>query len=256
MGIITITNHKGGVGKTTTAVNLASGISRNGLKVLLIDLDAQSNTTQALRNAYDGTDIKDNIYTVLTADTDINKAVIPINDNFSIITSTLDLSGAELELASVIGREFILKERIANLKTSYDYIIIDSPPSLGLLTLNAIVAANRIIIPLQAEYFALQGLAKLDDIIKRIEKSFKQQYEVEILVTRYDNRKVINRQIIDAVKAQYKVFKTVIRENITLSEAQATGIDVISYYDKCNGSKDYLALAKEVIKTTNNKETN
>ena len=242
--VFTISNHKGGVGKTTSTINIGAGLNKLGKKVLLIDLDPQANLSQSLGLA----DVEPNIYEALRGG---NLRPITVLDGLDVVPSTLDLSGAEVELSGEPGREFILKDLIASVKLSYDYILIDSPPSLGLLTVNAFTASDKVFIPVQAQYLALQGLTKLLEVIDKITKRLNKRLEVGgVFITQYDSRKILNRDISTTIEAHFKeqVFKTRIRENIALAEAPAMGVDIFRYQPKSNGAEDYLSLSEEILK--------
>lgn len=244
--VIAVSNHKGGVGKTTSVVNIGAGLSKLGKKVLLIDLDAQANLTQSLGVPIEG------VSTIYDAISGKRKAQpINIKKGLDLIPSTLDLSGAEVELTGEVGGEYVLREIIEPLRRSYDFILIDCPPSLGLLTINAFTGADEVIIPLQPEYLALQGLTKLREIVGRIKKRLNKKLKVGgILITQYDSRKVLNRDIIDTIaeEIEERVYKTKIRDNVALAEAPIKGVDIFSYQPKSYGAEDYLSLCKELIK--------
>jgi len=243
--VISISNHKGGVGKTTSAINIGAGLNLLKKKVLLIDLDPQANLTQSLGLINQ----ERNIYGALKGEYKLEP--IEILKGLDIIPSTLDLSGAEIELSSEPGREYILKELIEPLRSSYDFIIIDSPPSLGLLTINSFTASDEILIPLQAQYLALQGLAKLVEVVDKIKGRLNKGLKVGgVFITQYDNRKVLNRDVVETIQAHFKdeVFNTKIRDNIALAEAPAQGLDIFRYNPKSYGAEDYLSLSKEILK--------
>jgi chromosome partitioning protein len=242
--IIAVSNHKGGVGKTTSTVNIGAGLSRAGKRVLLIDLDPQANLSQSLR---------------IEGERDIYGAIrglypltpIAINAKLSAIPSTLDLSGAEIEIAGQIGRERILRKLLEPVRSSFDYILIDSPPSLGLLTINALTAAEEVYIPLQAQYLSLQGLSKLREVVDRIAEDINPGLRIGgIIVTQFDARKVLNRDVAQTIREHYpeETFKTEIRDNIALAEAPTQGADIFTYSPSSKGAEDYAALVKEILK--------
>jgi chromosome partitioning protein len=243
--IISISNHKGGVGKTTSAINIGAGLNKLGKKVLLIDLDPQANLSQSLGLVNQ----EKNIYGALKGEYKLEP--ITVLKGLDLIPSTLDLSGAEIELSSEPGREYILKELIENVRGSYDFVIIDSPPSLGLLTINAFTAADEIIIPLQAQFLAMQGLAKLVEVVEKIKSRLNKGLKVGgVFITQYDGRKVLNRDVFETINTHFEseVYKTKVRDNIALAEAPAQGLDIFRYNAKSNGAEDYLALSKEILK--------
>ena len=243
--VITISNHKGGVGKTTSAINIGAGLNRLGKKILLIDFDPQANLSQSLGLANQ----ERTIYGALRGEYKLQP--IEIVKGLDIVPSTLDLSGAEVELSAEAGREYILKELLDPIRDSYDYIIIDSPPSLGLLTINALTASNEVLIPIQAQYLALQGLTKLLEVIDKITKRLNKELKVGgVFITLYDSRKVLNRDVVETTETHFKkeLFTTKIRDNIALAEAPARGVDIFNYQPKSNGAEDYLLLCKEIIK--------
>ena len=243
--VISISNHKGGVGKTTSALNIGAGLNKLGKKVLLIDLDPQANLSQSLGIV----DQDKNIYGAIRGEYKLQ----PINiiKGLDLIPSTLDLSGAEVELSGEAGREYILKELIDPIKKQYDYVIIDSPPSLGLLTINSFTASDEVLIPLQAQYLAIQGLTKLVEVVDKIKKRLNKSLKVGgVFITQYDNRKVLNRDVVATIQSHFKseVFKTKIRDNVALAEAPTQGVDIFRYQPKSKGAEDYLALCREIVK--------
>jgi chromosome partitioning protein len=243
--IISISNHKGGVGKTTSVINLGAGLNNQKKSVLLIDLDPQANLTQSLGI----TNPEKDIYGAIRGKYKLDP--IEIKKDFHIIPSTLDLSGAEVELSGETGREYILKELLDPLRGSYDFILIDTPPSLGLLTINALTASGEVIIPLQAQYLALQGLTKLLEIIDKINHRLNKDLILGgVFITQFDSRKILNRDIEKAIRDHFrgKVYKTMIRDNVALAEAPSMGKDIFSYQPKSYGAEDYLALSKEIAK--------
>lgn len=244
--VIAISNHKGGVGKTTSSINIGAGLQQLGYKVLLVDLDPQANLSQSLGVVAPGR----TIYGALRGE----YAITPteIRERLHLVASTLDLSGAEVELSGEAGREYILRDLLEPLGQTYDYTLIDCPPSLGLLTLNALAASQEILIPIQAHYLALQGLTKLLEVVGKIQHRLNRDLKLRgVFITHYDSRKVLNRDVAQAVEESFKktLFKTKIRENIALAEAPAQGLDIFSYEPKSNGAQDYLALSQEIANT-------
>ena len=252
--VIVVANQKGGVGKTTTAINLSAYLADSKKKTLLIDCDPQGNASSGIGINKEETD--SSVYDILVNDSDILENIVKTNyKNLDVIPSDVDLAGAEIELVSIKNREFLLKEKIKNIKKDYDYIIIDCPPSLGLLTLNAFAAADSVIIPIQCEYYALEGLGSLTKTVSTIKQSINKDIEIEgILLTMFDKRTNLSTVVYDEVKKYFpdKVYNTVIPRNVRLSEAPSFGEAIISYDKFSKGAKSYKALAKEVIK--NNKE--
>jgi len=242
---ITLSNHKGGVGKTTSVINIGAGLVSLGKKVLLVDLDPQANLSQSL--GYRDQELT--IYGALKGEQEVKP--IEVLPGLELVPSTLDLAGAEIELSAEAGREFILKELLEPLRSSYDYIIIDSPPSLGLLTINAFTASNEVLIPLQSQYLALQGLTVLQGVIEKIQKRLNKGLKLGgVFITQYDSRKVLHREVAQSIEAHFtgQLYKTKIRDNIALAEAPAVGQDIFRYSSKSYGAEDYLALCKEVIR--------
>ena len=249
--VIAVTNQKGGVGKTTTAINLAAALALDGRKVLLVDCDAQGNATSGLgqkgKNAPGRT-----IYEAITnAEADLHDFILPTSvGGLSIIPATRDLSGAEIELISVEDRERRLKNLLAQLRDEFDFIIIDSPPSLGLLTLNALVAADRVLIPLHCEYFALEGLADLVATMRRVRASLNPSLDIEgVLLTMNDERTNLGQQVSRDVREFFKdkVYRTVIPRNVRLAEAPSHGLPAVTYDARSRGAEAYFAFAREVL---------
>ncbi len=244
--IITVANQKGGVGKTTTATNLGAALAELGSRVLLIDFDSQGNLTSSV-----GADVKQpGIYRVLSGEYKAEDVVQPTSqERLTIIPGGSDLTGANIELVDQERREFFLHTALREIRNTYDYVFVDSPPSLGLLTLNALVAADSVMIPLQTEYFALEGLTQLMQSIKRVQTSFNHRLELfGILFTMYDSRTRLANDVVQEVIGYFgkHVFRTIIPRNIRLSEAPSHGIPVTQYDTECVGARSYRKLAEEV----------
>lgn len=247
--MIAIANQKGGVGKTTTSVNLSACLAHLGKKVLLIDTDPQGNATSGV--GVNKGDVQQCIYDILIDDVDINDVVLPTKvENLEVIPATISLAGAEIELVSTISREVRMKHAIQKIKEDYDYVIIDCPPSLGLLTINALTASDSILIPVQCEYYALEGLSQLLSTIRLVQKHLNEDLMIDgVLLTMFDARTNLGIQVIEEVKKYFqdKVYKTVIPRNVRLSEAPSHGEPIIVYDSKSRGAEMYVELAKEVV---------
>lgn len=245
MGIIvSLLNHKGGVGKTTSAINIGAGLVELGKKVLLIDLDPQANLTISLGIPRQ----KTTIYEALRGEAELTPYAH--KPNLDVITSSLDLSGAEMELINEAGREFILRELLSQVTDDYDFILIDCPPSLGLLTLNALTSSRFVLIPLQTEFLAVQGLAKIKQVIDKVKFRLNKQVEMAgVIATMYDSRRVLNRDVVETIHKYFgdKVFNTYIRDNVALAEAPAQRKDIFDYSPKSSGAQDYLDLCREFL---------
>lgn len=245
--IIALVNQKGGTGKTTSTINIAAGLSNRGKRALTIDLDPQGSLTASLGiQTYNN---PNTIYEALKGQ--INAQECIIKKNFDVIPSDIRLSGAEIELSSTPGRETILKEILDPVVNIYDYILIDCPPSLTLLTLNGLVAAKEIYITLQPEFLALLGMSQLIKTIETVKRRLNPSLDVTgIIITMYDNRKILNKEVIENVEAYFpdKIFNTKIRNNVSLAEAPAQGLDIFSYKPRSNGAEDYNNLVDEILK--------
>jgi len=246
---IAIANQKGGVGKTTTAINLAACLGVLEKKVLLVDADPQANSTSGV--GYDPREIKSGLYECLIDNLSPRDAIVKTESpNLDLLPAHIDLVGAELELVNQQNREFILKGILEQVKSSYDYIIIDCAPSLGIVTTNALTAANSIIIPIQCEYFALEGLGKLLNTIKIVQNRLNKELDIEgLLLTMYDTRLRLSNQVVEEVKTHFQemVFNTIIQRNVRLSEAPSFGQTIIMHDANSKGAINYLNLAKELL---------
>lgn len=247
---IAIANQKGGVGKTTTSVNLSSCLAALGKKVLLIDTDPQGNATSGV--GIERESLENSVYDVIINEDNINDVIVKTDYNkLWVVPSSIDLAGAELELVAGENREYRLKTAVQSIKDNYDYIIIDCPPSLGLITLNSFVCADSIIIPIQCEYYALEGLSQLTNTIRLVKGSLNPALELEgVLLTMYDTRTNLSLQVAEEVKKYYtnKLYKSVIPRNVRLSEAPSYGQPINIYDSTSKGSESYMSLAREVIK--------
>ena len=247
--VISIANQKGGVGKTTTAVNLSACIAQKGKKVLLIDIDPQGNATSGLGVKADE---EKSIYNVLVEDLDIKDTVkSTMIKKLEVCPANINLAGAEIELVSMVSRETRLKDAIDEIREKYDYIFIDCPPSLGLITLNAFTASDSVLVPIQCEYYALEGLGQLVNTIKLVQKHLNKELAIEgVVLTMFDSRTNLSTQVADEVEKYFgnKVFQTVIPRNIRLSEAPSHGLPISVYDPDSKGAETYKKLAKELIK--------
>lgn len=247
MKIIALINQKGGVGKTTCTINIGAGLNGLGKRVMLIDLDPQAHLTYSL--GIPAHELNNTVYELLKGAVSLKETIIERN-GLSLVPSSLNLSGAEIEFSGVAGREFLLKETVEGLK-NFDYVFIDCPPSLGLLTLNALTTAQEVYIPLQTEFLALQGMTKLLETINIVKKRLNKDLEIAgIIAMRFDNRKNLNREVVEKIKEYFgdKLFNTLIRDNISLAEAPSFGKTIFEYKSNSYGAKDYLDLCKEIIK--------
>lgn len=248
--IIAIANQKGGVGKTTTAINLSACLAEKGQKVLAIDMDPQGNMTSGL--GLDKDSIEKNIYDLMIGESDV-KEVLQKDalDNLDVIPTSIDLSAAEIELIGVEDKEYIIKNAIEKIKDNYDYVIIDCPPSLNMLTINAMTTADSVLVPIQCEYYALEGLTQLLNTIKLTQSHFNRKLSIEgLLLTMLDQRTNLGLEVSQEVRKYFgeKVYKTVIPRNIKLSEAPSAGVSIFDYDKNSIGAMAYLELAKEVLK--------
>ncbi|MCH5147080.1 MAG: ParA family protein [Clostridiales bacterium] len=247
--IIAFTNKKGGVGKTTTAVNMAAYCAELGKKVLLVDIDSQGNATTGL--GFSKSALKKSVYNVLMDDEGVAQNVMPTQVKLlDILPANVDLTGAEVDLVYKRNRERLLKNALSKVRDSYDYIFIDCPPSLGLLTINAWVAADSVIIPLQAEYFALEGVSQLMNTISMVKQNLNPALQIEgVVITMYDGRALISKQITAEIKKFFKnkLYEIIIPRNIRLAEAPSHGLPVMLHDPKCAGARAYRALSEEFL---------
>ncbi|MFL6713956.1 MAG: ParA family protein [Sulfurifustis sp.] len=247
--ILAITNQKGGVGKTTTSINLAASLARTRRRVLLIDIDPQGNATMG--SGVDKKDLKASTYSILIGDDPIENARIPVESGYDVVPSNANLSGAEVELIDIENRERRLREALAPVQEQYDYVLIDCPPALNLLTVNALVAASSVLIPMQCEYYALEGLTALLNTIRRIRESLNPGLEIEgLLRTMFDPRNKLDNEVSAQLKQHFgdKLYRTIIPRNVRLAEAPSYGKAVIAYDMQSKGAQAYLALAGEILR--------
>ena len=246
--IIAVANQKGGVGKTTTAVNLSAALAEKGKKVLLIDMDPQGNATSGL-----GVDKgqKNSVYDLMVNDTDIERCIRhEVSPGLDLIPSTVDLAGAEIEMLEIDRHEFILKKKVRRIESKYEYILIDCPPSLNLITVNALTTANSVLVPIQCEFYAMEGLTQLMYTIQLVQKKLNPGLEMEgVVFTMYDVRTNLSQQVVESVR-QYlkdKVYNTIIPRNVRLAEAPSHGMPILTYDSRSAGAEAYRRLADEVI---------
>lgn len=248
MKTISIMNHKGGTGKTTSSINIGAGLAKKGLKVLLLDIDSQANLTEGLGIA----DPEESVYDSIRENKKL--PVLNISENLDLVPSSIDLLGAEMEIVSKIGREQILNKLLKPLKQNYDYILIDCPPSVGLLTVNAMVASDTILLPLQGEYFAYKGVDRLLGIVQEVRENLNEQLDIGgVFITQINTQRILTKTIVDKLTEdlQDKVFDSKIRINVALAEAQLQGQSIFDYAPKSNGAKDYELLVEEIITKLN-----
>ncbi|NCQ16781.1 MAG: ParA family protein [Ignavibacteria bacterium] len=245
--IITVANQKGGVGKTTTAINISASLAAAEKQILLIDIDPQANSSSGLGIFNQSP----SIYEVLIGSQPIQEVIIPSFMPFlNVLPSNINLVGAEIEMVDMENREMLLKDRLAGISSDYDYIIIDCPPSLSLLTLNALSASNSVLIPVQCEYFALEGLGQLLNTIKIVKQNFNPKLAIEgVLLTMFDSRLRLSQQVSEEVRKYFgeKVFQTIIHRNVRLSEAPSYGKPILLYDAVSSGARNYIALASEIL---------
>lgn len=248
--VIAIANQKGGVGKTTTSINLSACLAEAGKKVLTIDIDPQGNTTSGL--GVERKDINNTVYEMLLEECTIEDCIIKnVIEKLDVVPSNVNLAGAEIDLIGIDNREFIMKKNVEKIKDKYDYIIIDCPPSLNMLTVNAMTTANTVLVPIQCEYYALEGLTQLMHTINLVKKKLNPELEIEgVVFTMYDARTNLSLQVVENVKNNLKqnIYKTIIPRNIRLAEAPSHGMPINLYDSKSTGAESYRNLAKEVMK--------
>jgi len=247
--IIAVANQKGGVGKTTTAINLSACLAEKNKKVLTLDMDPQGNTTSGL--GVDKNQAENTVYELILDESELSECIYPsVMENLSVIPSNINLSGAEIELIGFENKEYLLKSKLDMIRSDYDYIIIDCPPSLNLLTINAMAAADSVIVPIQCEYYALEGLSQLIHTIDLIKERLNPKLEIEgVVFTMYDARTNLSLQVVESVKnnLNQKVYKSIIPRNVRLAEAPSYGMPITKYDKRSTGAESYRLLAEEVI---------
>ena len=247
--VIAVINQKGGVGKSTTVINLSACLGENKKKVLVVDFDPQGNSTSGY--GIEKEELEHDVYDVILHDYPIEDAIMETcQENVFIVPATIQLATAEIELVTAMARESVLKDAIEKVKDEFDYVFIDCPPSLGLLTINALIAANSLIIPIQCEYYALEGVAKLLESMQMVKRRMNPELEIfGVLMTMFDSRTTLSKQVVDEVQEYFgkKMFKTIIPRNVKVSEAPSHGLPVVKYARVSKGSLAYMKLAKEVV---------
>ena len=256
MKVICIFNQKGGVGKTTTNINLCSYLAMEGYKVLTLDIDPQGNTTSGL--GLDKRNLELSMYDVLTSEVSLEDVIIKSDliQNLSIAPSTMELAGAEVEMIAKENREQVLSKKLKSLESEYDYVFIDCPTSLGMITINALTCSNSVLIPIQCEFYALEGVGQLMNTIQLVKKSLNKQLEVEgVLMTMYDYRTNLSNEVYKEVKKYFKdlMFKSTIPRNIRLAESPSFGLPIMLYDEKCKGAESYLDFTKEFLERQHKK---
>lgn len=248
--VYAVVNQKGGVGKTTTSANLGAGLAQLGKRVLAIDIDAQANLSAHLGFVADENADRPNMYDVLRYGEKIENVILPVDENLSLAPGGLLLSAADLELGGVIGREQLLRKALQPVLEDYEYVIIDCPPSLGLLSLNGLVACTRVVVPVQSEFLALHGVRQLLDTIDQVRSAYNPGLGIGgVLLCLHDSRRRLSRTVADTVREYFGdlVFKTVVRTNVALAEAPARGVSIFRYDPKSSGAEDYQSLAQEIL---------
>jgi chromosome partitioning protein len=248
--VYAVVNQKGGVGKTTTAANLAAALSDKGKKVLVVDLDAQANLSAHFGILPEEDVNKPSMYDVLKGTVDLSQVIVRVSDRLSVAPASLLLSAADLELGGVIGRESLLRKALRSSLNDFEYVIIDCPPSLGLLSLNGLVAATKVVVPVQSEFLALHGVRQLLDTIDQVRTAYNPGLSIGgVLICLHDSRRRLARSVADTVREYFGelVFNTVIRTNVSLAEAPATGDSIFGYDSRSSGAEDYRALAEEIL---------